>query len=109
MACRSGSSSWGRLAPRARCWRWPPSSRRRCPGATGVHQGWIDHPKRSAIFRGPRVTLRVTGGEVRGRRLLVPRGIRPTEGLVREAIFNMIAAAVPDAVVLDLFAGSGVL
>jgi 16S rRNA (guanine966-N2)-methyltransferase len=55
------------------------------------------------------VTLRVTGGEVRGRRLLTPRGIRPTEGLVREAIFNMLAAAVPDAVVLDLFAGSGVL
>ena len=55
------------------------------------------------------MTLRVTGGEARGRRLVAPRGIRPTEGLVREAIFNMIAAAVPDAVVLDLFAGSGVL
>ena len=35
--------------------------------------------------------------------------MRPTEGLVREAIFNMIAAAVPDAIVLDLFAGSGAL
>lgn len=55
------------------------------------------------------MTLRVTGGEVRGRRLVTPRGIRPTEGMVREAIFNMLAAAVPDAVALDLFAGSGVL
>lgn len=55
------------------------------------------------------MTLRVTGGEVRGRRLLTPRGIRPSEGLVREAIFNMVAAVVPDAVVLDLFAGSGAL
>jgi 16S rRNA (guanine966-N2)-methyltransferase len=55
------------------------------------------------------LTLRVTGGEVRGRRLLAPRGIRPSEGLVREAIFNMVAGVVADAVVLDLFAGSGAL
>ena len=55
------------------------------------------------------MTLRVTGGETRGRRLVVPRGLRPTEGLVREAIFNMVAAAVPEAIVLDLFAGSGAL
>jgi len=55
------------------------------------------------------LTLRVTGGEVRGRRLLAPRGIRPSEGLVREAIFNMVASVVADAVVLDLFAGSGAL
>ena len=55
------------------------------------------------------MTLRVTGGEIRGRRLLAPRGIRPSEGLVREALFNMVAAEVGDAVVLDLFAGSGAL
>ena len=53
--------------------------------------------------------LRVSGGEARGRRLKTPRGIRPTQGVVKEAIFNMVAAAVPDAVVLDLFAGSGAL
>jgi 16S rRNA (guanine(966)-N(2))-methyltransferase RsmD len=53
--------------------------------------------------------LRVSGGEARGRRLKTPRGIRPTQGLVKEAIFNMVAAQVPDAVVLDLFAGSGAL
>lgn len=40
---------------------------------------------------------------------MAPGGIRPTEGLVREAVFNMLAAAVPDATVLDLFAGSGAL
>ena len=55
------------------------------------------------------MTLRVSGGQVRGRRLVVPRDMRPTEGLVREAIFNMVAGAVPDAIVLDLFAGSGAL
>ncbi|HEX6350295.1 MAG TPA: 16S rRNA (guanine(966)-N(2))-methyltransferase RsmD [Candidatus Dormibacteraeota bacterium] len=55
------------------------------------------------------MTLRVTGGDLRGRRLEAPRAIRPTEGMVREAIFNMLAASVPEAAVLDLFAGSGAL
>ena len=53
--------------------------------------------------------LRVSGGEARGRRLRSPRGIRPTQGVVKEAIFNMLGPAVLDAVVLDLFAGSGAL
>jgi 16S rRNA (guanine966-N2)-methyltransferase len=53
--------------------------------------------------------LRVAGGEARGRRLKTPRGIRPTQGVVKQAIFNMLGAAVVDAVVLDLFAGSGAL
>jgi 16S rRNA (guanine966-N2)-methyltransferase len=53
--------------------------------------------------------LRVAGGEARGRRLKTPRGIRPTQGLVKGAIFNMLGPAVLDAVVLDLFAGSGAL
>jgi 16S rRNA (guanine966-N2)-methyltransferase len=53
--------------------------------------------------------LRVSGGEARGRRLKSPRGIRPTQGLVKEAIFNLLGPAVLDAVVLDLFAGSGAL
>jgi 16S rRNA (guanine966-N2)-methyltransferase len=51
----------------------------------------------------------VAGGEVGGRRLGAPRGIRPTAGLVREAIFNLVGPDVGDAVVLDLFAGSGAL
>lgn len=46
---------------------------------------------------------------VGGRRLTAPRGIRPSQGLVREAIFDLVGGAVADAVVLDLFAGSGAL
>lgn len=57
----------------------------------------------------PSAHLRVGGGEVGGRRLSAPRGIRPTQGLVREAIFNLVAPVLPDATVLDLFAGSGAL
>jgi 16S rRNA (guanine966-N2)-methyltransferase len=53
--------------------------------------------------------LRVAGGEARGRRLKAPKGIRPTQGMVKEAIFNLIGPGIADAHVLDLFAGSGAL
>jgi 16S rRNA (guanine966-N2)-methyltransferase len=53
--------------------------------------------------------LHVHGGDAKGRRLVAPKGIRPTQGLVKEAIFNSLDSAVPDAEVLDLFAGSGAL
>ena len=53
--------------------------------------------------------ITVTGGELRGRRLQVPKaGVRPTTGRVREAIFSMLGD-VEGAAVLDLFAGSGAL
>jgi 16S rRNA (guanine966-N2)-methyltransferase len=51
--------------------------------------------------------IRITGGELRGRRLHVPKtGVRPTTGKVREALFSMLGS-VDDAKVLDLFSGSG--
>ena len=53
--------------------------------------------------------LRVTGGESRGRRLKAPRNIRPTQGMVKEAIFNMVGPEIAEANVIDLFAGSGAL
>jgi 16S rRNA (guanine966-N2)-methyltransferase len=53
--------------------------------------------------------VRITGGELRGRRLHVPKtGVRPTTGKVREAIFSMLGS-VEGARVLDLFCGTGVL
>ncbi len=56
-------------------------------------------------------TLRVIGGEWRGRRIRFPGkgGIRPTPDRVRETLFNWLAAAVPGGRCLDLFAGSGAL
>lgn len=75
----------------------------------------MDSPDRTAVRgRLPRrgtsgAHLRVVGGEAGGRRLHAPRGIRPTQSLVREAIFDVLRAAVPGAAVLDLFAGSGAL
>jgi 16S rRNA (guanine966-N2)-methyltransferase len=53
--------------------------------------------------------IRVTGGDLRGRRLHVPKtGVRPTTGKVREALFSMLGD-VQGARVLDLFCGSGAL
>src|ERR1700687_5482370 len=53
--------------------------------------------------------LRVSGGEARGRRLKTPKGIRPTQGMVKQAIFNLVGPGIEGAEVLDLFAGSGAL
>jgi 16S rRNA (guanine966-N2)-methyltransferase len=53
--------------------------------------------------------LRIIGGRLRGKKLASLSGcsIRPTADRLRESIFNIIAARVPNAVVLDLFAGTG--
>ena len=53
--------------------------------------------------------LRVGGGEARGRRLRAPKGIRPTQGMVKAAIFNIVGPGIEGAHVLDLFAGSGAI
>lgn len=64
--------------------------------------------------------MRVIGGSWRGRRLDAPPGrtVRPTSDRAREAIFNILehgkhtggeGSPVPDARVLDAFAGSGAL
>jgi len=53
----------------------------------------------------------ICGGDFKGRRLSVPegRGTRPARGRVREAMFGMVAAHVPGARVLDIYAGSGAI
>jgi 16S rRNA (guanine966-N2)-methyltransferase len=52
-------------------------------------------------------TLRLSGGSYRGRRLRVPKGVRPTEGRLREALFSIWQQELPGARFLDLFAGAG--
>jgi 16S rRNA (guanine966-N2)-methyltransferase len=51
--------------------------------------------------------VRLSAGALRGRRVNVPAGVRPTEGRVREALFSILGPAVRDGSFLDLFAGSG--
>jgi 16S rRNA (guanine966-N2)-methyltransferase len=54
--------------------------------------------------------MRIVGGACKKRSLKVPKkGVRPTRGIVRAAIFNILAEMVNEAEVLDLFAGSGAL
>ena len=53
--------------------------------------------------------LRVAGGEARGRRLKTPKGIRPTQGIVKAAMFNLVGPAIDGERVVDLFAGSGAI
>jgi 16S rRNA (guanine966-N2)-methyltransferase len=55
--------------------------------------------------------LRIIAGEFKGRRLKAPAGrsVRPTGDRVKEAWFSILQQAIPDARVLDLFAGSGAL
>lgn len=50
---------------------------------------------------------RITGGELRGRRLRVPGGVRPTSARVREALLSIWQPRLAGARLLDLFAGSG--
>jgi 16S rRNA (guanine966-N2)-methyltransferase len=56
------------------------------------------------------MVVRVVAGAYKGRRLIAPRrkATRPTQDIVREALFAMLGS-VDDAHVLDLFAGSGAL
>jgi 16S rRNA (guanine966-N2)-methyltransferase len=55
--------------------------------------------------------LRIIAGEFKGRRLKAPAGrtVRPTADRVKEAWFSILQQSIPDARVLDLFAGSGAL
>lgn len=56
------------------------------------------------------LSLRVTGGQLGGRKLRVPKGdrVRPTSDRVRESVFARIGD-LSGARVLDVFAGSGAL
>ena len=55
--------------------------------------------------------MRIVGGRWRGRTLASPPDarVRPTADKMREAWMSIVASALPDARVLDLFAGSGAL
>lgn len=59
-------------------------------------------------MKGARV-LRIIAGSAKGRRLFSPksRDIRPTTDRVKESVFNMISNYIENAVVIDLFTGTG--
>ena len=55
--------------------------------------------------------MRIVAGEWRGRSIRPPKDarVRPTSDKVREAWMSIVRETIPDALVLDLFAGSGAL
>jgi 16S rRNA (guanine966-N2)-methyltransferase len=55
--------------------------------------------------------MRVIAGEAKGRTLVVPRGggTRAATDRIRETLFAILEPELPDAKVLDLFAGAGTL
>lgn len=55
--------------------------------------------------------MRIIAGVHKGRTLKAPtwEGLRPTSDRLRETLFNVIAARVPGARVLDVYAGTGAL
>ncbi len=57
------------------------------------------------------MTLRIIGGKFKGRILKTPKGpsTRPTQGMLREAVFNICQNSIDEARFLDLFAGSGAM
>ena len=58
-----------------------------------------------------RLLLRIVGGKLAGRDLVSPNDfrVRPTAEHVRAALLDALAAELPNARVLDLFAGTGAL
>lgn len=57
------------------------------------------------------MTLRIIAGIYKGRLLKTPKGpsTRPTQGMLREAVFNICQNDIAGARFLDLFAGSGAM
>ncbi len=55
--------------------------------------------------------IRITGGTHRSRKITVEDqpGLRPTSDRIRETLFNWLGQNLTDQVVLDLYAGSGIL
>jgi 16S rRNA (guanine966-N2)-methyltransferase len=55
--------------------------------------------------------MRVIAGELKGQRLVAPKGwkVRPTSDRVREAVFSALGDRVEGASVLDLYCGTGAL
>jgi 16S rRNA (guanine966-N2)-methyltransferase len=55
--------------------------------------------------------MRIIAGELKGQRLVAPRGwkVRPTSDRVREATFSALGDRVDGARVLDLYCGTGAL
>ncbi len=56
--------------------------------------------------------MHLTGGQYKGRKIITPKGVRPTLSNVRESVFNVLYSYMGDfsgKKFLDLFLGSGIM
>jgi len=55
--------------------------------------------------------LHIVGGKLKGRKILVPSGkaVRPMQGFLRKALFEILKLELEESVVYDIFSGSGAL
>lgn len=53
--------------------------------------------------------MRISAGQFGSRRLICPKGIRPTTDRVKQALFSALTMDLDGITVLDLFSGSGAL
>lgn len=55
--------------------------------------------------------MRISGGRLCGRKVIAPKGLttRPATDMLRVALFNILKKHIEGSVVLDLFAGCGIL
>ncbi len=51
--------------------------------------------------------MKILGGKYKGRNFYMPQGIRPTQNLLRAAIFDLLGHDLSGVSFLELFAGSG--
>ena len=86
------------------------SSSRALPNLRNVGSG-KKFDKVVEIGQAGRQSLRIIGGEWRGRKIPFATviGLRPTQDRVRETLFNWLSGPVAGARCLDLFAGTGAL
>ena len=53
--------------------------------------------------------ISITGGKRKGGKIKVPKGIRPTQGIVKRSLFDSLGTWIQDKTVLEIFAGSGAI
>ena len=57
-------------------------------------------------------TMQLTGGQFKGRKIVTPKGVRPTLSIVRESVFNILYShfgTFGEMNFLDMFLGSGIM
>lgn len=76
-----------------------------------IRKKWSQFWWVAKLNKSTRQSVRIIGGQWRGRRLSFPdvEGLRPTPDRIRETVFNWLQPHLYEAVCLDLFSGSGAL